>query len=135
MQRLDALERYDHVLFDSPPVVHVADGLILSARMDATILVVRSGITKRESLFEGLARLRQGRARVAGAVLNAVSERSGYYYYRRYDYSPDEPRDDPNVGAAEGRPDLASRRSTHPPARRRMRLVLQLGNRNRRRAG
>ncbi len=33
-----------------------------------------------------MARLRQGRARVVGALLNAVSERSGYYYYRRHGY-------------------------------------------------
>ena len=64
----------------------MADSLILATRADATILVIRAGVTSRESLGEGVARLRQGRAHIAGALLNAVSERSRYYFYRRYGY-------------------------------------------------
>jgi capsular exopolysaccharide synthesis family protein len=77
---------YDHVLFDSPPVIQVADSMIIATKMDATILIVRAGMTARESLAQGVARLRQGRAKVIGAVLNAISEKSRYYYYRRYGY-------------------------------------------------
>ena len=43
--------RYDRILVDSPPVVPVADGSILAANCDVTILVVRIGKTKHKALF------------------------------------------------------------------------------------
>jgi capsular exopolysaccharide synthesis family protein len=87
LSRLEVEAGFDHVLFDSPPVLQVADAVILSSRMEATVLVVRAGVTSRTALLQGVARLRQARARLAGAVLNAVSEKAGYYYYRYYRYS------------------------------------------------
>ncbi len=84
LDRLDREGRFDHVLFDATPVLQVADAVILASRMDATILVVRAAVTSRTSLAQGISRLRQSKARVAGAVLNAVSEKAGYYYYRYY---------------------------------------------------
>ena len=91
--------RFDHVIFDSPPVIHVADSLILAARTEATILVVKAGWTPRESLVHSVRRLRHGHARLVGAVLNSVSGESGYYgrygYYYQYggrDREDQEPR-------------------------------------------
>jgi capsular exopolysaccharide synthesis family protein len=75
-------DRFDHILFDCPPVVSVTDAIILSDRVDSTILVVRAGSTSREALAQSLARLQRSGAHVVGTVLNAVSERSGYYYGR-----------------------------------------------------
>ncbi len=86
LDRLDRERGFDHILFDSPPVLQVADSVILAQRMDATVLVVRASKTTRTSLVQGVARLRQSRARVAGVVLNAVPEKTGYYYYRYYRY-------------------------------------------------
>ncbi|MDX1387990.1 MAG: polysaccharide biosynthesis tyrosine autokinase [Acidobacteriota bacterium] len=83
---LDDADRFDHVLFDSPPALQVADGIILSARVEATILVVRVGSTRREALQQGTTRLKQGRARILGVTLNAMPERTAYYYYRKYRY-------------------------------------------------
>ncbi|MCH7780792.1 MAG: polysaccharide biosynthesis tyrosine autokinase [Acidobacteria bacterium] len=77
---------YDHVIFDSPPATQVADAVILAAKMDSTILVVRAGGTTRDSLAATLERLRRGHAHALGTLLNAVSERTGYYYYDRYRY-------------------------------------------------
>jgi len=77
---------WDHVILDSPPAVQVADSLILGARADATILVVRAAKTARESLVAGVARLRQAHVNVSGAVLNAVREKDGYYYHYKYRY-------------------------------------------------
>lgn len=77
-------EAFDHVIIDSPPMLQVTDAVILATRADVTIIVVRQGKTSRESLALGSRRLRLSRARIAGAVLNAVSEESGYYYYGGY---------------------------------------------------
>ncbi|MCP3979807.1 MAG: polysaccharide biosynthesis tyrosine autokinase [bacterium] len=73
--------RFDHVLIDSPPLLHVTDTVLVSTHADATIIVVRGGRTRREALAGGARRLRVARTRVAGAVLNAVSTESGHYYY------------------------------------------------------
>ena len=77
---------YDHVILDSPPATQVADAVILASKMDSTILVVRAGGTTRESLAETVERLRRSHAHSLGTLLNAVSERTGYYYYDRYRY-------------------------------------------------
>ena len=91
MERLDAQGPFDHVFFDSPPLLQMADAVLLANRMDATILVTREGRTVHQSLASGAKRLRQSRARILGAVLNAVVERFGNYYY--YRYHRDEPAD------------------------------------------
>ncbi|MDX1387988.1 MAG: CpsD/CapB family tyrosine-protein kinase, partial [Acidobacteriota bacterium] len=80
-------EPVDHVIFDASPVLTLADALVLSTAMDATILVVRAGRTSREAVRQACAQLRKSRGRVIGAVLNAVSPGLGGYYYARY-YGP-----------------------------------------------
>jgi capsular exopolysaccharide synthesis family protein len=84
LEKLDALGPFDHVFFDSPPLLQMADAVLLANRMDATILVTREGRTTHQALSSGAKRLRQSRARILGAVLNAVVERFGNYYYYRY---------------------------------------------------
>jgi capsular exopolysaccharide synthesis family protein len=90
---LDRLQRdatYDHVILDCPPSLQVADSVILASRADATIVVVRPGKTSRESLAHGVVRLRQARAYVVGAVLNAMPEDTSGYYYHYYRSDEDE---------------------------------------------
>jgi capsular exopolysaccharide synthesis family protein len=86
LDRFAVEEQFDHIILDSPPVLSVTDAIILATRIDSTIVVVRSGMTSREGLAQSAARLRQSRVNVTGAVLNAVSEETGYYYgrYGRY---------------------------------------------------
>src|SRR5690606_27467832 len=44
----DLYEMFDLVIFDVPPVLAVADAQVLGNQVDATILVVSSGLTERE---------------------------------------------------------------------------------------
>ncbi|MGH9797149.1 MAG: GumC family protein [Candidatus Polarisedimenticolia bacterium] len=91
-ERLGALQRefeargYDHVIYDSPPVLAVADPSILAGRVEVVVMVVRAGVTSRDALAHAVDRLRQVKARVVGGVLNGIrAEGPGYYYaYRRY---------------------------------------------------
>ncbi len=92
MERMSSLSPFDHLFFDSPPLLQMADAVLLANRMDATILVTREGRTVHQSLASGVRRLKQSRARILGAVLNAVVERFGNYYYYRYH------RDEPDEG-------------------------------------
>jgi len=75
---------FDHVIFDSPPILSVADAAIMAARMDGVILVVQAGSTPREHVARAAEKLRVVKARVLGALLNKVDVSSPGGYYRAY---------------------------------------------------
>lgn len=75
-----AKERYDVVLFDSPPLLAVTDAAVLSTLVDGTIIVVRTAATAREAVRRALGQLRTVHGRLLGAVLNDVDVRGGAYY-------------------------------------------------------
>jgi len=74
----------DVVLIDAPPVLPVADALVLSGRVDATLLVTLAGVTARQEVSHAMELLTQVGAPVVGTVLNGVAE-SGEHGYG-YDY-------------------------------------------------
>lgn len=103
MQRLLAVleQVYDYVLLDSPPLLSVADGMILSRQADGVIQVA-GATTKKDEVKEAATRLRDIKANVLGAVLNGLKSSSeGYkalYYYRDpYTYTVDLSQDEENV--------------------------------------
>lgn len=61
---------YDYVLLDSPPVVEVADALVVGSHADGILLVVRDRHTTRAGLAECMARLAPLRERIHGIVFN-----------------------------------------------------------------
>jgi capsular exopolysaccharide synthesis family protein len=82
-------KRYDRIIFDSPPIIAVADAPILSAQADGVVFVVKAGATAKDIVKQGIAQMRSAHAHVLGAVLNNVdlsSRAYGYYYayYRQY---------------------------------------------------
>lgn len=80
---LDKLKKEaDVILFDSAPVLAVADAALLAPKVDGVILVVNAGRTKPEELAEAANLLSKGNARILGVVLNRVErDRSSPYYY------------------------------------------------------
>jgi exopolysaccharide transport family protein len=85
-QVLDELrEQFDHVVVDTPPTLSVTDAVVLSPRVDAIVLVIRSGQTTKQALRRARDILMQVNAHVTGVLLNAVDLRSpDYYYYYEY---------------------------------------------------
>jgi capsular exopolysaccharide synthesis family protein len=81
-------DRFDHMLFDSPPVLGFADSTILSTLVDGVILVVLGGKTPKETLQRAKEMLLQVDARILGVVINRVDIRRSDYgsYYYRYHY-------------------------------------------------
>jgi len=77
---------FDRVVIDSPPIGLVTDGVVLSTRVDATVLVVRALVTRRDAARRAMRSLRDVGATCAGFVLNAV-ESGGSNYYSGY-YAP-----------------------------------------------
>jgi capsular exopolysaccharide synthesis family protein len=76
---------YDHVVYDSPPALAVADPVIVSSVVEATIIVARAGRTARESLQRAVAKFVQAGTRPIGIVLNDLDAgRHGYGTYGYY---------------------------------------------------
>jgi polysaccharide biosynthesis transport protein len=76
---------YDRVVIDSSPVGPVTDAVIVSTRVDATIVVIRALASARDAVRHAHRALQDVRANLVGAVLNAVDPgRQGYSYYHRY---------------------------------------------------
>jgi capsular exopolysaccharide synthesis family protein len=105
---IDAMrERYDHVIFDSPPLGAVTDAAILAGQLDGVIIVVKSQSTTREALRVTARQLTDVGARILGAVFNDVDLSHGrygegtYYYYRREGYYTSD-EDDPGQGSNDG---------------------------------
>jgi Mrp family chromosome partitioning ATPase len=88
-------QRFDLLIFDSPPVAAVADAAVLSTLVDGTLLVVKAGKTTQEMARRSVATLTSLNAPIAGAILNDLDldsrEYGGYYHYYRQGYYTDEP--------------------------------------------
>lgn len=84
---------YDYVLIDSCPVFAADDAATLAAKVDGTLLVVRSRFSNARQVRASLDMLGQRRAKVLGLIFNRadVSSRSNdYYKYANY-YAATEP--------------------------------------------
>ncbi|RMH69907.1 MAG: polysaccharide biosynthesis tyrosine autokinase [Gemmatimonadetes bacterium] len=79
-------EHYDMILFDSPPVIPVADSVALSTNVDGVLLVVSAGKTDRHALQRTRDLLHNVNARIMGAVLNNVRINEIYGYQKHYYY-------------------------------------------------
>lgn len=78
-------ERFDLVIFDSPPVGSVSDALILADQVDGTILVVEAGKFEAGFVLRAKEQIEKARGRILGIVINKTKrERLGYYYQQYY---------------------------------------------------
>ena len=83
-----SVERFDHVVIDGPPVIGLADALVLANLARATIFVVEPGVTRTKQVEGAVKRLYQANARILGAVLTKVGRGGqGYGYGYGYDYN------------------------------------------------
>jgi polysaccharide biosynthesis transport protein len=85
---------YDIVVFDSPPILAVADGAVLASTLKLSmVLVLEANQTRRGAALKTKERLEQLEIEVAGTVLNAVDPKEqGYGYGYEYYYYTDVPR-------------------------------------------
>jgi non-specific protein-tyrosine kinase len=97
--------RADVVVLDSPPVLAVADGLVLAALADAMLLVVRSGHTRRATALRAKEQLDRVEARLLGVVVNGTprdAEPVDYAAYYLEEAAPEPPRNGHVARAAAG---------------------------------
>lgn len=84
-QRMEAIvrelrDKADYVVFDTPPVLSVADAAVLAMRVDGTMLVLRAGSARRDAAKRAKRQLEELSARFLGVVLNNVKEAATGYY-------------------------------------------------------
>ncbi|MCR9039575.1 CpsD/CapB family tyrosine-protein kinase [Bacillus sp. L381] len=72
--------RYSLVIFDSPPLLAVADGQILANQTDGSVLVVLSGKTKMDTVQKAKDALQQSKAKLLGALLNKKKIKKTEHY-------------------------------------------------------
>jgi capsular exopolysaccharide synthesis family protein len=73
-------ERYDYVFVDAPPLLPVSDGISLSARMDAMIVLARLDLVERSSLREVARTLERCPPLKLGVVVTGAPAQTQYYY-------------------------------------------------------
>jgi tyrosine-protein kinase Etk/Wzc len=78
-------QNYDLVLVDSPPILALADALVIGSHAGAVFLVVRAGVSTEREITESIKRLNQAGVAPYGILFNDVKPRlSGYGY--KYGY-------------------------------------------------
>ncbi|WP_176344449.1 polysaccharide biosynthesis tyrosine autokinase [Priestia aryabhattai] len=76
-------KQFDMIIFDTPPILAVADAQILANQVDGTILVVSSAKTEKDAALKSKELLSNAQGKLLGVVLNnrKVEEGNYYYYY------------------------------------------------------
>jgi capsular exopolysaccharide synthesis family protein len=78
---------YDLVLLDTPPVLSVADPLVLGQQADATLMVVRWEKTTRGAALDAVRLLYASRVRIMGAVMTRIDQRTAAISGGRISYA------------------------------------------------
>jgi Mrp family chromosome partitioning ATPase len=78
---------YDYVILDAPPVIAVADSILLGHQTDGVVLCVKGGETPRDAVLRARDKLVRSGVRVLGVVINNLDEEAGGYGKR---YADDE---------------------------------------------
>jgi capsular exopolysaccharide synthesis family protein len=82
------LQHAEMVLFDAPPVIAVTDAAVLASKVDAVLLVISAGKTKREQAKKAKALLDKVNAHLIGTVLNNVKGETSLYQYYESEEKP-----------------------------------------------
>ena len=77
-----ALEEFDHVIFDSGPMMVVSESQAMAPKVDGVVTVVRARSNSRGLLKRMCDTLRAVKAEHLGVVLNGVRAQGGGYYGR-----------------------------------------------------
>ena len=84
---------YDYVIVDSPPILPVADTLVIGQAVDYTLFVIRSEMTRMMGTITSVNRLKEVGNNIDAFVLNDCDYSKNndyygdYYYYDNYKYN------------------------------------------------
>ena len=81
-------EQYDHILIDTPPILAVTDGIIISQHAGVNLVIARYAKTQMKELELTINRFEQAGVKVNGIILNDIQRSSaGYGYGYNYSYA------------------------------------------------
>ena len=87
-------EKFDHVIIDTPPVLAVTDGIIISQYTGVNLVIARYAKTQMKELELTLNRFEQAGVKVNGFILNDIQRSSaGYGYNYAYAYKANKESD------------------------------------------
>ena len=78
-------QRFEYVIIDSPPVLGLADAVIIASRVEAVVYAVEANSARRGTIRTAVSRLLQAGITPVGAVLTKFEARKAQYGYG-YDY-------------------------------------------------
>ena len=79
-------EKFDIVLFDTPPSLAVTDAVVLSDVLDGVIFVVKSSVHERKVVGRAVSQItnKNKKHEVLGIVMNNIEVSKGGYFYHYY---------------------------------------------------
>lgn len=86
--------QYDHIIIDTPPVLAVTDGIIISQYSGVNLVVARYAKTQMKELELTLNRFEQANVKVNGFILNDIQQTVGAGYGYSYAYAYTAHKDD-----------------------------------------
>jgi protein-tyrosine kinase len=75
-------EKYDYIIFDTPPIIPVTDAGLLGAQTDGVIMVIQAERTQKGVVKHGESLLRQAQAKLLGYILTNIQYHIPGYIYR-----------------------------------------------------
>lgn len=79
---LEQLEnRFEFIVFDTPPILAVTDSQIVAKKCDGIVLVISSGKTHRDQATKAKELLEKTKTQMLGVVVNGVDTPESVYYY------------------------------------------------------
>lgn len=84
-------DKFDHIIIDSPPVLGMADALVLSNRADATLFIVSNDKATTADIESSLRNLEKGFANIAGLVFTHENSKKNNQYYQKNHYTDNRP--------------------------------------------
>ncbi|MBJ8445332.1 polysaccharide biosynthesis tyrosine autokinase [Acinetobacter bereziniae] len=87
-------QQYDHIIIDTPPILAVTDGIIISQFAGVNLVVARYAKTQMKELELTVNRFEQAGSKVNGIILNDVQATAGGNYGYNYAYAYTSTKDD-----------------------------------------
>ena len=79
-------EEFEYIIFDSPPLDTISDAVIISTKVDSTILVAKIGKTNLKAMKRSKEKLEKVNANILGIVINDVNKKHYKKYLNSYKY-------------------------------------------------
>lgn len=79
--------QYDHILIDTPPILAVTDGIIVSQYAGVNLVIARHAQTQIKELELTVNRFEQAGVKVTGVILNDIQRTAGSSYGYNYAYA------------------------------------------------